>query len=550
MSVPGIPDHDAFWGDTNDQMKEKTKAYAESAIKAMERQFLLEQYWHPWRQDTACEIKFNIRIFELMGDHCDLPNGPTPIDNPRDLLMYWESAPKHESPQKTNRRVIIIEDLHPRLVELLGVLLDIPPEFFLAHCEEFVSLSVSDASGAPQGSSAYWKVPVPRRYDVPHRCNQPLLKGRYYAKLGNFNRGAMTLTQNTRSIDLPSFVSYWGKPYGNDSWTSVILVDPHECRLDYAERMSPSSVILADPSYLRDITREFRLGSSFDKMIRQYQQRIFDTVVEAYEKHEFEISEDPFSATIFARNTVRSIWEEFVIREAINVHDIQFDDQQQQSKYASLLGSTSRNSRNVPSYEKYQELMEIRQSIREKKRDLQNIMWSFQCRTEQEEDSDSMAQGEHESWAILEEKLEAAESTLGDHLEMFAQRSALVQAEAANRMARSSGQLTKIATIIVPCSFVASIFSMGGNFAAGEPLFFVYWTISVPITLILLAWVFSNDEDAIDFFNGRILHPVLEMFGKADNSSQEIQRSSNGEEKGNWFKQRHREQRLEEGQSS
>ncbi|TGO47240.1 hypothetical protein BCON_0287g00100 [Botryotinia convoluta] len=64
---------------------------------------------------------------------------------------------------------------------------------------------------------------------------------------------------------------------------------------------------------------------------------------------------------------------------------------------------------------------------------------------------------------------------------------------AANRQARSAGQLTKIATAVVPSTVVASVFSMGGNFAAGEKLFLVYWAISLPVTLALLIWVLHED---------------------------------------------------------
>ncbi|KAM0541671.1 hypothetical protein ACHAPJ_013146 [Fusarium lateritium] len=67
------------------------------------------------------------------------------------------------------------------------------------------------------------------------------------------------------------------------------------------------------------------------------------------------------------------------------------------------------------------------------------------------------------------------------------------QATAANRTARSSGQLAKIATVAVPCTVAASIFSMNGDFAAGERLFFVYWCVAVPLTVVLLSWVIQKD---------------------------------------------------------
>lgn len=324
------------------------------------------------------------------------------------------------------------------------------------------------------------------------------------------------------------------------------MIDPHHCKVE-AMWDSTISYDLVDCHSLRDITREVKLEPSFDDIIQPQHRRIFDVTAEAYDMHEITTTNDPFSSTIFIRNIVRSIWEEFVHRETTTVHDLQFDDEQNQTRKGGL--KSQRNLHDAPSYEKYHDLMMKRQRIREKKGDLQNIMWSFQCRTkkedpdEEEEDTTDlmfdhrrMTLGEHESWAILEERLEAAETSLGNHLEMFAQRSALVQVEAANRMARSSGQLTKIATVIVPCSFVASIFSMGGKFEAGESLFFVYWTISVPITLVLLAWVLSKDEDSIDFFRSA-LSPVL----------QKTQGMNGIRRRWSWSKRRSREEGLELG---
>lgn len=54
---------------------------------------------------------------------------------------------------------------------------------------------------------------------------------------------------------------------------------------------------------------------------------------------------------------------------------------------------------------------------------------------------------------------------------------------ATKRQTRSTGQLAKIATIIVPCTFATSIVSMGGSFAAGQHLLYIYWVISIPSPL-------------------------------------------------------------------
>lgn len=94
---------------------------------------------------------------------------------------------------------------------------------------------------------------------------------------------------------------------------------------------------------------------------------------------------------------------------------------------------------------------------------------------------------------------------VAEYMEIFAQRATMEESFAARSQARSAGQLTIIATVAVPCAFVASIFSMGGPFAAGEPLFGVYWAISIPATLILLIWVL--------FATSKRLRRVLQQVG-------------------------------------
>ncbi|KAJ4251008.1 hypothetical protein NW762_011658 [Fusarium torreyae] len=487
MSLEGIPDHDTFWGDTNNHLKQQTKDCAERAQQVVSEGYILDHIWHPWLGNNPFPINNRIRIFEFGGDHCDLPEGPLQFDTTKDLLVYWENTPKDGTAGKTNRRVIILEDMHPRVIELLGVLLDIPPEFFLAHCEEFADLSVVDSLGESTGSSVRWKVPVPQRRDLPYQPED----GIYQLRLGNMSRSEVVINKSVGFVQLSSFVSYWGKEYDTDSWTAVILTDPHQCNLDPMDKEllgNQSPVELTDWTPARDISREFRLGSALDDTARQHRQPIFDTIVRAYDEGDLRKCVDPFSATIFTRHTIRSIWEEFVIRALLGVDDIEFEDGREQNK--ALGAQTSSSTHNASSYGRYQYLMVERQDILKWKRRLQNIMWCFQCRMPSE--SKSQSQQEHGLWRILEEKLEAADTTLGEHMNMFAQRAALVQA-------RSSGQLAKIATVIVPCTFVASIFSMNGKFAAGEEHFFVYWVVSIPITIILLSWILAKDEDTIQF---------------------------------------------------
>lgn len=183
-----------------------------------DHQMLKRETSHPWRlgpHDISCKL----RIYELEGDHIGTDNVPPQLTSPRDLLMYWENTPKDGTAKRRNRRVIILEDVTARLAETLGVLLDIPPEFFLAHCDEFVDLNVMDERFAKQGSSAYWKVAVPQKRHLPEGFRHHGVADNF---CGTFQRGSVPLDESISWVAFRSFVSYWGKTYGpDDSWTGL-----------------------------------------------------------------------------------------------------------------------------------------------------------------------------------------------------------------------------------------------------------------------------------------------------------------------------------------
>lgn len=142
---------------------------------------------------------------------------------------------------------------------------------------------------------------------------------------------------------------------------------------------------------------------------------------------------------------------------------------------------------NALTVKKYQQLIETRNSVKRWKLYLNNIMWSFGARLPIS--SGMVNEDDHGLWERLEEKLIRMEAEIAEFMDMFSQRATMEESFAAKQQARSASQLTIIATIVVPCTFVASILSMGGEFAAGQPLFGVYWAITIPATLVLLVWV-------------------------------------------------------------
>jgi hypothetical protein len=63
------------------------------------------------------------------------------------------------------------------------------------------------------------------------------------------------------------------------------------------------------------------------------------------------------------------------------------------------------------------------------------------------------------------------------NLKTYIQSTSIREANATNKRARQVGYLTSLATIFIPLSFVAAVFSMGGEFSAGASRFWVYWVL-------------------------------------------------------------------------
>ena len=57
---------------------------------------------------------------------------------------------------------------------------------------------------------------------------------------------------------------------------------------------------------------------------------------------------------------------------------------------------------------------------------------------------------------------------------------------------QSVNRLAYLGGIFLPFSIVAAIFSMGQEFAAGMPLFYVYWVISLPLSLAVIATIYAD----------------------------------------------------------
>ncbi|THV45114.1 hypothetical protein BGAL_0528g00020 [Botrytis galanthina] len=442
----------------------------------------------------------------------------------RPPLLFYEVLRRQSSPER-QKRLIILEDIDPRSAELLGIVLEIPPAFFISHCHTNINLSIVNKTYAQIASSRYWKIKIPGKDTLVTGCG-----GEVDLFAGNSlcNYGLSHLHENILRHD--TAVSYWGQYHGETSWTKLVA---DRCISAVLLVVSPRTYLLPFRDDLRDPSRnaihlvedngntglsnlgdwQVLLDPPDSYAITSDRECMFDFLTAAHQGSSYEYSENPFSATVYARNFVRVLWEAEISR-IISVSYSMVHDSREHDGSIEAIKLIDR--RIVAGY---QSLIREKTALRLFRRHLALVVRAFQCERNSSShlncaryqtgkgDSTEEIEQESSAWRSLDKELEASEIQINQHMEEYAQRAALNEAyanrlqtfeanrqtEAANRQARSAGQLTKIATAVVPSTVVASIFSMGGNFAVGEKLFVVYWAISLPITLALLIWVLHED---------------------------------------------------------
>ncbi|KAJ8110877.1 hypothetical protein OPT61_g6395 [Boeremia exigua] len=475
-------DHDDWWAlhdkshtGEYDEMPAATRAYKKRALESYHNNLFSPKSdtmraKYLWVDDDHGGT-IDANMFELTAKPGSLP----PFEDLCDLLMYATSPPVQG---KLCRRIIIMENIGQRYAEILGVRLDIPPEFFFAHCRETLDLSVVDETITAQ-HGRYWRVPVPQRRLLPADKDQ--LTGAWYLESGFFYREKVEISENSGTrIDFESQVSFWATDYGSGSWTVLLLVDPFQTNLLYKQDLE-KVLNLCRHEFLGRYRTEVLASGSEDLPVQAEHRSIHDTLVKAHEVDMVNHTSTPSSGTAFVRNLVRSSWEERIHRAEWELYDQMYTDDANHRKYqgvgARALSSEKRNQNAMW----YQKMIKTRRELNLWRRKVKNINHAFvgeDIESGLERKLRPVAQlaldRERRSWTRLIDKLATMEATISSHIEEFSQRAALEESFAAGRQARSAGQLTKIATVIVPCTFVASIFSMGGPFAAGEDLFYIY----------------------------------------------------------------------------
>ncbi|KAF4469204.1 hypothetical protein FALBO_3902 [Fusarium albosuccineum] len=485
--------------------------------------------WHPWREyDRGWEPR--LRIFHL---DQGAGNYTTPsLDRRSNASHPWqdlEQAFGEQARPKPCRRLILLEGIDPRIAEALSIKLSIPPEFWVAHSRKKWQLTPLNPSGVQHTSSTYWRVVVPMYLSVV-RGNEIRTTTSFDLFVGNCHYGLSYLAPEDPTVNAYTHVSFWGK-YTADGWIAFILMDAPVGFL--RPRNTPAAEALGTillqpfdmdlyPNQPRNFYAVSGSQSSENRIIRPYELALWDMAIPAYEKETIIATDDPFSSTTIIRNFIYCKWEDFIQQDYAIGNTIWASGMGHIQETVDITyqqqNDVLHRSREIAA--EYQKLRVSRQVLQQIALWVRHINRAFRCNDNKYPHSQSddtlsvLLLQESRNWTTLLEHIRFIDELVSGNMAMYAQRAAMEeayasrsqaidsytqtkaaneQAAAANRTARSSGQLAKIATVAVPCTVAASIFSMNGDFAAGERLFFVYWCVAVPLTVVLLSWVIQKD---------------------------------------------------------
>lgn len=99
---------------------------------------------------------------------------------------------------------------------------------------------------------------------------------------------------------------------------------------------------------------------------------------------------------------------------------------------------------------------------------------------------------EAEAWNNLQHAVQSLKARLDIVLQAYMQAISVRESISSNKQAQQVGYLTSLATVFIPISFLAAIFSMGGDFAAGGSHFWVYWAIALPAVAVACFSLFTR----------------------------------------------------------
>jgi len=400
--------------------------------------------------------------------------------------------------------MIILEGLARNYIQIIGSNLQVPPDFFASHWiapgfnGDLVNQPLRQYDNKYRFRLSFSRLHKAKVEGSPEDEKSPIYQ------MDSITRRIVSRTTIFGDEDGPLVsaeqVSFWSKVDG-ESWDTVLLVDaPLGKSVWWQNSRTPRQVALMDRIDVTGPELSFlnQTGSWYPPILpcdkplsASSAASTFKTLTELYPLRERLSTSDPNSCVDYVRILVLSAWTASTRVIESRIMKEQFA--------LSIVGVSQPNS-STSAYERswtrpwhpqdFARLVQAKSSLKALDWELRRNMDALGIGSQA---SERTAEAwEADAWQGLRIVIGNLNSRVDTMLQAYMQSISVRETSDANRQARQVGYLTSLATIFIPVSFVAAVFSMGGEFAAGESRFWVFWAIAAPVATVACLMLFGK----------------------------------------------------------
>ncbi|KAL6721504.1 hypothetical protein ACLMJK_000608 [Lecanora helva] len=434
------------------------------------------------------------------------PAKATTFASSDELKAHLDAAASEDPSTDPRRRLYLLEDIGRNYVEIFGSRLRIPPAFFSSqYSNPSFSIPVVDPASLDQNPSRYFQLKYRQIHTVLEEDKSDYQIGLYYDMDSNVLRQLQLLDENDSIEYSKHHLSYWGNRIGDGSWVeaAVILLDPlitklsivkkyarngeHIVRLDHPRRQ-PKQTPYANYQSLSPLSHdpeEWNFQLQAPGLLS-----LFDDLLYIHSRsNNAEITDEPLSATHTCRSLVRCTWEAYLASRTSEYHSnldkILFKNPVTNASSWVQTWDTAWRA------DVFRRLFSTRLGIDEAVvKDIGSNLKALGV----DYSGTKISEYEAQQWRSLQNSGTNLINVYATFIDAYLQENSIQESRTSNNQARSVGRLTSLATVLVPFSIVAGMFSMGGDFLAGQSHFWVFWAVTIPIvaTLGILFYVQSR----------------------------------------------------------
>jgi len=442
------------------------------------------------------------------------------------------------SPQGAEcRELYLLEDLGRANIEVLGSRLRIPPEVFALHWEK----EVAPVNRKTLRLNRYHNISL--RYPVMHYLSEKigahdaeLPPGLYIDRINNVPRKLQLVDDDGNMGVSMHQVSFWSNAESFDGpWTALLLIDPvlRELRLESslfedvdAELECPSGGF--EPPILRLLPVYCGDGSPLPRLVDLHPFHgdigardvsvgmneppssstfpnfacMFDDLVQLYEDEKLRtgIGNTGYGSPLCTCIPLVSRYVAWLMRGWVQMQRARYWELYDKLHFACYSPGKSATTGSSTSWfqswglGKWRAETFRRLTFGSFKAELlaEDIEFNMRVLGVTKPAFSALDEEGTEIWQAVADSTAGLQRKFGALLAAYAQEASIYESQVANRQARNVGRLTALATVLVPISISAAIFSMGGEYLAGESKFWVFWAVSLPVVLVFTLSVFTK----------------------------------------------------------